>query len=103
MLALFNPKTSILIQKRHPYTGNRNSEMPGNSINAFLHCGDVLGEGDLEGDDRSWVHNGIMHDDRPFTHHGRSQLSPVTHSDIVLDVAAIHPHSPTNVTVTPNH
>ncbi len=35
---------SILIQKRHPYTGNLNSEMPGDSQHAFLHWGDVLGE-----------------------------------------------------------
>ena len=35
--ALFNPDTSILIQKRHPYTGNLNSETPGDSKNAFLH------------------------------------------------------------------
>ncbi len=39
--ALFNPETSILIQKRYPYTGNLNSETPGESKNAFLHCGDV--------------------------------------------------------------
>ena len=40
--ALFDPKTSILIQKRHPYTENLNSETSGDSKNAFLHCGDVL-------------------------------------------------------------
>ncbi len=40
--ALFNPETSILIQKRHPYTGNLNRELSGDSKNAFLHCGDVL-------------------------------------------------------------
>ena len=40
--ALFNPKTSILIQKRHPYTGNLNSETLGDSRNTFLHWGDVL-------------------------------------------------------------
>ncbi len=28
-LALFNPKTSNLIQKRHPYTGNLNSGTSG--------------------------------------------------------------------------
>jgi len=39
--ALFNPETSISIQKRHPYTGNLNSETSGDSQNAFLHCGDV--------------------------------------------------------------
>ncbi len=40
--ALFNPKTPILIQKRHPYTRNLNRETPGDSKNAFLHWGDVL-------------------------------------------------------------
>lgn len=42
--ALFNPNTSILIKKRHSYTGNLNSETPGDSKNAFLHWGDVLGQ-----------------------------------------------------------
>ncbi len=37
-----NPKTSILMQKCHSYTGNLNSETPGDSKNAFLHFGDVL-------------------------------------------------------------
>ncbi len=40
--ALPNPKMPILSQKRDPYTGNLNSETPGDSKNAFLHCGDVL-------------------------------------------------------------
>ncbi len=40
--ALFNLKTSMLIQKCHPYTGNLNSETPGDSKNAFLHWGNVL-------------------------------------------------------------
>ena len=40
--ALFNPKTSIFIQKRHPYTGNLNPETPGHSKNAFIHWGYVL-------------------------------------------------------------
>ncbi len=40
--ALLNPETSILIQKRHSHTRNLNSETPGDSKNAFLHCGDVL-------------------------------------------------------------
>jgi len=40
---LLNPKTSILIQKRHSYTRNLNSETSGDSKNAFLHGGDVLG------------------------------------------------------------
>ncbi len=38
---VFNLKTSISIQKRHCYSGNR--ETPGDSKNVFLHCGDVLG------------------------------------------------------------
>ena len=41
--ALLNPETSILLQKRHPYTGNLNRETSGDSKNAFLHWGDVLG------------------------------------------------------------
>ncbi len=40
---------SILIQKRHPHTGNLNSETSGDSRNAFLHCGDVLDAG-IEGE-----------------------------------------------------
>ena len=39
---LFNPETSILLQKHHPCTGNRNSEMLGDSKHAFLDQGDVL-------------------------------------------------------------
>ncbi len=39
--AVFNPKTSIFIQRRHPYTGDLNSETSGDSKNTFLHCGDV--------------------------------------------------------------
>ena len=35
------PEKCILIQKRHPYTGNLNSETSGDSKNTFLHCGDV--------------------------------------------------------------
>ena len=35
--ALFNPEPYILIQKRHPCTGNLNSETLGDSKNAFLH------------------------------------------------------------------
>ncbi len=41
--ALPNPETSILIQKRHFYTRNQNSETSGDSKSAFLHCGDVSG------------------------------------------------------------
>ncbi len=41
--ALFNPETPILIQERHPYTGNLNSGTFGDSKNAFLHFGDVSG------------------------------------------------------------
>jgi len=40
---LLNPETSILIQKCHQYTGNLNSETSGDSKNAFLYCGGVLG------------------------------------------------------------
>jgi len=39
--ALLNPKKTILIQKRHSYTRNLNSETSGDSKNVFLHCGDV--------------------------------------------------------------
>ena len=42
-IALFNPETSIFIQKHHPYTGNLNSETLGDSKNAFLHWGDGFG------------------------------------------------------------
>ncbi len=42
-LALLNPETSDLIQKRHPYAGIINSETSGDSKNAFLHCGDAVG------------------------------------------------------------
>ncbi len=37
--ALLNPKTSVYLQKRPSYSGNLNSEMPGDSKNA---CLDVL-------------------------------------------------------------
>ena len=48
--ALFNPKTSILLQERHPYTGNLNSEMRGDSKNAYRHRGDTpFYNRDLEG------------------------------------------------------
>ncbi len=44
---------SILIQKRHPYTGNLNTEMSRDSKNTFLHGGGVLalcgGSGDWPG------------------------------------------------------
>ena len=45
-LALFNPETSIavVIQEHHLYTGNLNSETPGDSKNGFLHCGGVFVE-----------------------------------------------------------
>ncbi len=42
-LALFDPKTSIVSQKQHPYARKLNSETPGDNQNAFLHCGDVTG------------------------------------------------------------
>ena len=38
--ALFNPETSILIRKRHPYTGNLSSKMSGDNRNAS--GGDVI-------------------------------------------------------------
>ena len=42
-VALFNPESSSCIRKRHPYTGNLNSETSEDSKNAFLYCGDVAG------------------------------------------------------------
>ncbi len=42
--ALFNPKMSVVIQKRHFYTGNLNSETLGDSKNTLLHWGDVSGQ-----------------------------------------------------------
>ena len=41
--ALLNPETSILIEKRHSHTRILKSETSGDSKNAFLHCGDVVG------------------------------------------------------------
>ena len=45
LLQLFSisHKTPILIQKRHPYTGDLNPEMSGDNTNAFLHCRDFSG------------------------------------------------------------
>ena len=40
---LFNPDISRLNQKRHPYTGNLNSETSGDRTIAFPHEGHVLG------------------------------------------------------------
>ena len=45
--ALFNPKMSILTQKRHPCTGILNRETSWDSKNALLHCGDVLAQSGL--------------------------------------------------------
>ena len=42
-LVLLHAKMSIVIQKRHYYTRYLTSETPGDSKNAFLDCGDVLG------------------------------------------------------------
>jgi len=39
-----DPKTFRFTQKRHPYTGNNNSETSGDDNDAFLHCGDVSGQ-----------------------------------------------------------
>ena len=36
--ALFDPKTSFLIQKHHPYTGKSNSETSGDSKSALWRC-----------------------------------------------------------------
>ena len=36
-----NHEMSILIQKRHPYTGDLSRILSGDSKNAFLHCEDV--------------------------------------------------------------
>ncbi len=41
-MTLFNPETSHLIQKCHPYIGNLNREMSGDSKTALLDCGDGL-------------------------------------------------------------
>ncbi len=41
--ALFNHKTSSSLQKHPSYSGNLNSEMPGDSKSALIHGGDVLG------------------------------------------------------------
>ena len=41
-MTLFNPKTSTAVQKRHPCTGNLNSETPGDSKKVFLHWGHDL-------------------------------------------------------------
>jgi len=39
----FHPKTSFMYQKRHPYSGNVNSETSADSKNVFVDCGDDLG------------------------------------------------------------
>lgn len=39
----FQSRNVLFIQECHPYTGNLNSEKSGDSTNALLHCGDVLG------------------------------------------------------------
>jgi len=36
------PKRFSFFKKRPFYSGNLNSETPGDNKNAFLHCGDVL-------------------------------------------------------------
>ena len=41
--ALFNPKTSIVIQKRHPYTGNLNRETSGDSEKSVSELWRFLG------------------------------------------------------------
>jgi hypothetical protein len=42
-VALLSPEMSILIQKRPCYSGNLNSETPGDSTNTYLHWEDVVG------------------------------------------------------------
>ena len=42
LLALSNPKTSVLTWKCHPYIGNLKSGTSVDSKTAFPHCGDVL-------------------------------------------------------------
>ena len=41
-MGVHNLETSILLQIRHRYIGNLNSEMCGDSKTVFLHCGDVF-------------------------------------------------------------
>ena len=43
LIALLNPETPILVQKRHPCTRNLNSETLRDSKIAFLRWGYVLG------------------------------------------------------------
>ena len=58
--ALFDPETYILIQNRHPYTGNPNSETSGDSNSAFLHPGDVLAHSNACRDHHQWSCKGGM-------------------------------------------
>ena len=44
LTAVLSPETSILIQKRHPYPGNLNSETSGDSKDAFQLGGAVLND-----------------------------------------------------------
>jgi len=43
-MALLNPKTSVLTQKRHSCTRGLGSETSGDSKNAFLRYGDVFAD-----------------------------------------------------------
>ncbi len=45
---LFNPRESILIQKRPFYSGNLNSETPGDRENTVLHWGYVKDTCDVD-------------------------------------------------------
>ncbi len=47
--ALLNPKTPILIQKRHPYTGILNSETPGKRVSTSGRCLDHADATDAAG------------------------------------------------------
>ena len=42
IIALFNAEASVVIQKRHPYTGSVTSEMSRHSKHMFLFCEEVL-------------------------------------------------------------
>ncbi len=68
-----NPQKSIVIQKRHPYTGNLNSGTSGASKNVFLHCGDVLGEG-------SWLR--LWQLDSQLVSQGQTNMAPAKYKGL---------------------
>ena len=61
VLALFDPKTSNLFQKRHPHTVSVNSETPGVSRNILLHSEDVLAHVNSEVRRIDWISFGHKH------------------------------------------